>query len=49
MTLFSNRHIGPNQDQIDDMLQALGLSSLQELIDLTIPQGIRSSDEMDLP
>lgn len=45
---FSQRHIGPRETDIQAMLQVLGLSSLEELIDQTIPQGIRLQSPLKL-
>lgn len=38
---FSRRHIGPNEKDTQTMLQTIGVSSLEELIDKTIPSNIR--------
>ena len=38
---FSDRHLGPNSDQIEQMLQTLGLDSLEQLIEQTVPESIR--------
>src|SRR4051812_39060935 len=38
---FVRRHVGPNADAIKSMLAELGLDSLDELIDQTIPAAIR--------
>jgi len=38
---FVRRHIGPSDAEIDAMLSALGLSSLDELVAQTIPASIR--------
>ena len=38
---FIRRHIGPNPAQVSDMLSALGVSSVEELIDQTVPASIR--------
>ena len=38
---FPRRHVGPNADEIREMLGVLGLDSLDELIDQTVPPGIR--------
>ena len=46
---FVRRHIGPGETQIAEMLGLLGLSSLDELIDKTVPAAIRSKTPMDLP
>ncbi|MCX7696388.1 MAG: aminomethyl-transferring glycine dehydrogenase [Bacteroidales bacterium] len=44
---FFNRHIGPSENQIQFMLNELGLHSLNELLAKTIPDSIRS--EKPLP
>ncbi|MGI9303150.1 MAG: aminomethyl-transferring glycine dehydrogenase [Gammaproteobacteria bacterium] len=46
---FIRRHIGPGQQQIEEMLAELGLSSLDELIDKTVPQSILSKEPLNLP
>ncbi|XP_077004328.1 glycine dehydrogenase (decarboxylating), mitochondrial isoform X1 [Tamandua tetradactyla] len=38
---FARRHIGPGDKDQREMLQALGLASIEELIDKTIPSSIR--------
>jgi glycine dehydrogenase len=38
---FVDRHIGPDQDEVNAMLRALGIGSLEKLVDSTIPQSIR--------
>ena len=38
---FVRRHIGPSDDEIREMLETLGLSSLDELTDATVPENIR--------
>ncbi|MEX1203526.1 MAG: aminomethyl-transferring glycine dehydrogenase [Ferruginibacter sp.] len=38
---FLHRHIGPNEIETGSMLQAIGMGSIEELIDLTIPASIR--------
>jgi glycine dehydrogenase len=45
---FSERHIGPDDLQVTEMLKALGLSSLEALMDDAVPGRIRS-DGLDLP
>jgi len=45
---FVNRHIGPDETEIKEMLDIIGVSSLDELIDQTIPPHIRSEKELDL-
>ncbi|WP_027861521.1 aminomethyl-transferring glycine dehydrogenase [Marmoricola sp. URHB0036] len=45
---FSQRHIGPDDHQVTEMLKALGLSSLEALMDDAVPGRIRS-DGLALP
>ncbi|MCS6990935.1 MAG: aminomethyl-transferring glycine dehydrogenase [Chitinophagales bacterium] len=44
---FVRRHIGPDEQQINTMLQAIGCSSLEALIDQTIPSSIRVTGPLD--
>ncbi|WP_416235662.1 aminomethyl-transferring glycine dehydrogenase [Nodularia sp. UHCC 0506] len=46
---FVQRHIGPNSDDIQQMLEVLGLQNLNSLIDKTVPQGIRLNKTLKLP
>ncbi len=46
---FQSRHIGPDEAARDEMLRAVGVSSLDVLIDQTIPPGIRTKAGLDLP
>ncbi len=46
---FCDRHIGPREADINSILDAIGASSIQELIDQTIPAHIQLQSEMDLP
>ena len=43
---FAQRHIGPNAQETSEMLSAVGLSSMEELISKTIPGAIRSSEPL---
>ncbi|GAB2902865.1 aminomethyl-transferring glycine dehydrogenase [Microbulbifer echini] len=45
---FIHRHIGPDAKQVEAMLETLGVASLDELIEKTVPEAIRKSDELDL-
>ena len=45
---FVDRHIGPNQDETSQMLQAIGLSSIDELIDVSVPESIRSNRQLNV-
>ncbi len=46
---FMQRHIGPNSDDIQQMLDVLGFSNLDAFIDQTVPQGIRLNKPLQLP
>jgi glycine dehydrogenase len=46
---FANRHIGPDEAEIQQMLGALDLRSLDELVDRTVPKGIRLKQPLRLP
>jgi glycine dehydrogenase len=46
---FTHRHIGPRAHEIDDMLNKIGIKSLNELIDKTIPPSIRMTHPLQLP
>jgi len=48
-TSFIDRHIGPRPDDIREMLELLGFSSLEELVDRSVPSGILTSRELSLP
>ena len=46
---FARRHIGPSPDERDAMVEAIGVSSLDALIDEAIPASIRLTHPLDLP
>src|SRR5207248_39202 len=46
---FVDRHIGPNTRDVEEMLAALGVRNLDELIDRTVPASIRMQKPLDLP
>jgi glycine dehydrogenase len=46
---FVRRHIGPGEEQISEMLEALGLESLDELVGKAVPDSIVDSEPLDLP
>ena len=46
---FAERHIGPRNEDLGIMLKKVGVKSLDELIDKTIPSSIRLKQELDLP
>ncbi len=45
---FEPRHIGPNHDETNEMLKTIGVSSLDELIDQTVPPHIRLESPMNI-
>lgn len=45
---FVKRHIGPRSAEVNHMLEVLGLSSLDELIDQAVPEAIRVRDPLTL-
>ena len=49
LSSFVPRHIGPNSDDIQQMLKVLGFSSLDALINQTVPQAIRLNQPLKLP
>ena len=46
---FAPRHIGPSATHIAEMLKTVGATSLQQLIESTVPESILRRDTMDLP
>ena len=46
---FDRRHIGPQPDERDKMLAALGLADLDELVETSVPAAIRETEPLDLP
>jgi len=46
---FASRHIGPSTYELKDMLDVIGVNSLEELIDKTIPNNIKLKQDLDLP
>ena len=45
---FSNRHIGLNSAEEKQMLSAIGVKSVKELVDKTIPSSIRLKNDLQL-
>lgn len=45
---FVERHIGPNDSETKQMLEAIGAASIDELIDGTVPKAIRLKEELKL-
>ena len=46
---FESRHIGPREKDTREMLQTIGVSGLEELIQQTIPASIRIQEEQVIP
>ena len=46
---FQFRHIGPNESQTREMLKTIGVSSLEELVNRTVPSAIRMKGDLKLP
>jgi glycine dehydrogenase len=46
---FVERHIGINKNNLAAMLETVGVSSIDELMDQTVPSVIRSSEPLDIP
>lgn len=47
--LFSNRHIGIDETALNQMLKTIGVKTLDELIDQTVPANIRRQGKLSLP
>lgn len=45
---FLGRHIGPNEHETEKMLQTIGVASVNELIEKTVPASIRLSKELSV-
>ncbi|WP_372832547.1 aminomethyl-transferring glycine dehydrogenase [Pontibacterium sp.] len=45
---FTRRHVGPDAAEQQAMLETLGVSTLQELIEQTVPDSIRLDDALDM-
>ncbi|MFP5255615.1 MAG: aminomethyl-transferring glycine dehydrogenase [Acidimicrobiia bacterium] len=48
-TTFADRHLGPRPEDLDAMLAALGVATLDELIDQAVPKSIRADEPLRLP
>ncbi|MBH62866.1 MAG: glycine dehydrogenase (aminomethyl-transferring) [Alphaproteobacteria bacterium] len=46
---FIRRHVGPGDEEISAMLEALDLDSLETLVSRAVPESIRSESSLDLP
>lgn len=46
---FTSRHIGPNKTDEKEMLAKIGFNSLDELINVTVPESIRLKNKLNIP
>lgn len=46
---FIYRHIGSGENEVRKMLETIGVSSLEELVDKTVPDDIRIKTVLDIP
>ena len=46
---YLNRHNGPRYNEIQQMLKTIGIDSLEQLIDRTVPENIRLKKPLHLP
>jgi len=46
---FARRHNGPFGDEINKMFEKIGVKSMDQLIDQTVPQSIRMTEPLNLP
>ncbi|WP_062077295.1 aminomethyl-transferring glycine dehydrogenase [Demequina globuliformis] len=49
VTVFSDRHIGPSDDAIEQMLEAIDYPSLDALAEAAVPESIRQDEVLVLP
>jgi glycine dehydrogenase len=49
LATFKNRHVASKDEEIGRMLATLGLTSLDALVDATVPEGIRLRQPLRLP
>ena len=47
--VFALRHIGPNSTEREEMLRVIGVNSMEELIEKTVPSNIQLSEKLQLP
>ena len=45
---FEYRHIGPREQDLDKMFEQVGVSSMDDLIERTVPKTIRTKTSLDL-
>ncbi|MCX6352263.1 MAG: aminomethyl-transferring glycine dehydrogenase [Bacteroidetes bacterium] len=45
---FSHRHIGPDKEEQEKMLEVIGVTSLSQLIEQTVPNSIRMQEDLKI-
>lgn len=46
---FVNRHVGPSDAEISEMLKVVGYDSLEAMVDQAVPDDIRTEEAFDVP
>ena len=46
---FTRRHIGPNSSELNKILSTIGVTSVEQLLEQTIPEKIRLKNELNIP
>jgi len=46
---FESRHLGPNEYEIEKMLETIGVDSISSLLNETIPEDIALKENLNLP
>ncbi|PYI81762.1 MAG: glycine dehydrogenase (aminomethyl-transferring), partial [Verrucomicrobia bacterium] len=46
---FARRHIGPSRSEVEQMLQTLAFSTIDDLIDTAVPEQIRLREKLKIP
>ncbi len=46
---FVLRHVGPRENEVNELIKTIGVSSVDELIEKTIPADIRLKNDLNLP
>ena len=49
LTQFARRHIGISPQELNEMLSVIGVNSLDQLIDETVPDSIRMQKKLNIP
>ena len=46
---FTRRHIGPNSSELNKILSTIGVTSVEQLLEQTIPERIRLKNDLNIP